>query len=118
MDLLRTLPPKVSEAFALAHDDPIWVALGPVLGHLSGADTTLGEPLHAVVHAPRAAEADGALRQGRLCRSAGSCSVGDTHSTREAVWGARQVTRSTGMLKCLRSLCPVQGGAVRISNGG
>jgi hypothetical protein len=107
--LLRTLPPAVSEAFALAHDDQMWVAFGHVLGHLSPEatrsalqplledgswpvrfghwlQTALGEPLHEVVQGPYASEADWALRQARLRRSDGGCSVGDAHSTRAAAF--------------------------------
>jgi len=107
--LLRTLPPAVSEAFALAHDDQMWVAFGHVLGLLTAEQTraalqplvedggwpvrfghwlqtALGEPLHAVGHGPLASEADWALRQARLRRSDGGCSVGDAHSTREAAF--------------------------------
>ena len=107
--LLRTLPPKVSEAFALAHDDQMWVAFGHVLGYLSGPATraalqplvengewpareghwlqaALGEPLHTVVHGPKATDADWAFRQAQLRRSDGGCSIGNAHSTREAAF--------------------------------
>ena len=107
--LLRTLPPSVSEAFALAHDDQMWVAFGHVLGYLTPVatraalrpivengtwperhghwlQTAMGEQPHAVVHGPKASEADWALRQARLRRRDGGCSVGDAHSTRKAAF--------------------------------
>ena len=37
--LLRTLPVKVRQGFALAHDGQKWVAFGHGMGHLSGAAT-------------------------------------------------------------------------------
>ena len=108
--LLRTLPPSVSEEFALAHDDQMWVAFGHVLGYLTPAatraalrpivedgtwpvrhghwlQTALGEQLHPVVHGAKASEADWALRQARLRRRHGGCSGGTpTALARRPLW--------------------------------
>ena len=107
--LLRTLPPAVTEDYALTHDSQIWHAFGHCTGRLSVSlteaglqplvedgpwpqeqghwlQTALGEQEHPPLFSAGGSVADWAWRQAQLRRADGGCGIGNAVQKREAAF--------------------------------